>query len=237
MSKMFFLLASFFFLPMPSIAQVSPEVVIENGNGECIVGQLQKLKETLVNYEEYKTIDDSIETTIWDLVDALPKLPFDISPIDMRVSKQQNLPLQAANEVSRANALFVFQPVGLDPDDHLQVFPVLPVQCVTTEDPGFVHQNCAIYDVHGKRYGLSNFNSEIQLRGGVCAGSQIHLKYRITLNTYQAHVEAMKSAVRDQYFILKLVDPELINKLFDEEKFYKRYFSDLYEAIVRSARK
>jgi hypothetical protein len=220
--------------------QTSPEIVIENGTGECIDGVYENLKATLIDYNSYKDIDDAIDTTIWDLVDDLPRMPIPIRPINMNFSTPRDLPLQAENEVSRANVLFVFQPVSLDSKRFFAIFPKIPTECVTTEtqlEAGKVSllQKCDMFDPNNKRYGLDKFNTHIELKKGICPGNKTFLSYRVALTTIKPHVEKMKDAVRDQYILLKLVDRSFVDRLFDERKFYEQYFNDLYEAIVNAS--
>ena len=227
-------LAAFLFISFIALSSYSKDIIIRPSNDQkCSNTPYEQVVDSLLNYEDYKNIDDQIATTVWDLSPVpIPNFGTKLRAIDMVASRiVEPLPLQQEGEVSHAKVYFALAPVGL-PEEYIDVYPRLPLQCrsFAYEDKGedAVFQRCV---PAGQMFGLTRFDAKFWLTENGCSQGKLKIDYVISVSTSKNDVDDIKQAIKRHYPVLALIS---LDRLFDEEKFFRSYFNDLYSLVLKS---
>ncbi|MCC6278389.1 MAG: hypothetical protein IT289_10795 [Oligoflexia bacterium] len=204
-------------------------------NNRCVLYNADTVHKRIVDYDSYKDLDDGI---VFDLnlnanANGLIKIP----AIDMVKSQSRFETVPGRNTL--AKVLVTLQPMNVSDGS---VYPRFVMQCQSTwvSDTSFNHQ-CDILPQY-PTYGLVGFSSRLSVieKPGSCANGS-HLDYSLLLRSESSHITAIKGAVtqelKKKFAILPAnVLRGAVDRLFDEETFFKSYYTEFYNRWLSSLR-
>jgi hypothetical protein len=232
-----------------STVQAATVVITDN---RCVPHTAIKVHESLTNYWEYQNTDggfivDKAGNYLKNPDGTYVKrqlIPFNFKlgsvantyPIDMVKSKSSPAQVLPGRDTDD-NVVVELQPVATN---NTALWPKLYMNCVShwTGDKFFTHECKQLTDQ--AHFALDDFHSEMTAQeGGADCSNGSRLKYTLTLVSNTQQVELIKQEAVNVFqkkypLIFKDLVKLAVNTLFNEEDFFRTYYTGFYERWVAS---